>query len=132
MIKNYSKIIHLFLLFIVFSVPFLVRGLNLTGGFCNSSGGWGIVSDKKMLIFWSAVSLILLFCFLRNSQKKILKLGIWFVFLGGASNLFERIYWGCVFDYLKIFSWYPAFNLGDVLVVLGTILVLAVLLAPSF
>lgn len=49
--------------------------------------------------------------------------GLWLIAFGGASNLFERIYWGRVDDYWHIGR--VGFNLADVVIIAGAGIVLA-------
>lgn len=45
-------------------------------------------------------------------------LACWSIFAGAASNLFDRLYWGYVVDYIH-FSFGSTFNLADVMIVMG-------------
>lgn len=56
--------------------------------------------------------------------------GLWLIALGGASNLLERIVWGQITDYWHVGR--LEFNLADVAIVAGAILVIYFLYACPF
>jgi len=45
------------------------------------------------------------------------------LFSGGLSNFLERIFFGCVLDYISI-PFFPIFNVADVLLTLGVVVLL--------
>ena len=77
-----------------------------------------IISGVVLVIF------ILLFFKYLKTGKILLLSGFLLVIFGGASNLFDRIYYGYVIDFIKIFILpISIFNIADVLIFLGLILV---------
>ncbi|MCD5382856.1 signal peptidase II [Candidatus Gracilibacteria bacterium] len=47
--------------------------------------------------------------------------------IGGAlGNLYERIFFGKVTDFISVFSWFPTFNLADSFIFIGVCLALRV------
>lgn len=84
---------------------------------------FGILINKNILIIVNFLILFFLcfkvFEFYKTSNIKLCI--IYFViFLGGSSNLIDRIFYNGVLDYIKILIW-PIFNLADVLIVVGVI-----------
>lgn len=81
----------------------------------NLSGVLGIVPAA-----WSMIGLggILVWIGASNSWS----LGAALILAGGISNLFDRILWGQVIDYLNFFK-LTVFNLADVLLMIGAVLV---------
>lgn len=69
--------------------------------------------------------ILLLFFLVRNKDRVLLSTGILLVVVGGISNLFDRIYYGFVIDFIwiKILP-ISTFNLADVLIFLGMICLL--------
>lgn len=55
---------------------------------------------------------------------------LWIVLAGAVSNLFERIIFGGVVDYLKVL-FIPVFNFADILIVAGVILFCFSLIFPN-
>lgn len=55
-------------------------------------------------------------------EKKFL-LGMFFVGIiaGGLSNLVDRLYYNGVIDYIKLFDWFPIFNIADLLITLSVV-----------
>jgi len=92
---------------------------------CNTIGAWGLITNQAVIKGGGILILLLILYLGYNAKYKRAKLGWILLFVGGASNLYERFSQGCVTDYLKVVSWYPAFNLADILIVAGIILLLA-------
>lgn len=107
-----------------------------------------LVSDKSIvfknpkLYFWNvnsvllyiisgAILLLLIFLFFKtlNLKKKnkkterrnfLLSAGLLFIIFGGASNLFDRIFFGYVIDWIRVFFLpISIFNIADIMIVLG-------------
>lgn len=91
---------------------------------CNPDSAWGLVSNGAVIKL-GGVGLLLIILYLGyNAKTNLARLGWALVFLGGASNLYERFTKGCISDYWKPLGWYPAFNAGDVVIVAGIIIVM--------
>ncbi|MBZ9572277.1 signal peptidase II [Patescibacteria group bacterium] len=90
--------------------------------------------NSSLLYFLiGAVTLLLLFLFFRSWQKKdfLLITGFSLIILGGLSNLFDRIYFGYVIDWIKVFFLpISIFNIAD-LMIIGGIICLIFRLAKS-
>lgn len=71
-----------------------------------------------------AVLLLLIFLFFWSFKKKdfILTLGSSLIILGGLSNFFDRLYFGYVIDWIRIFILpISIFNIADVMIIGGII-----------
>lgn len=89
--------------------------------FCNTLGPWG-VSVGGMTLFFLDLLLIAAFGFaLWKSDARSESVAIAMIFSGGLSNLSDRIFFGCVRDFLVI-PWFPSFNLGDVYLTVGAVM----------
>lgn len=95
---------------------------------CNYSSAWGLIQGQTIIKIGGFLLLILILVVWYNTNNILIRLGLILIFIGGASNLWERFRIGCVRDYFKIFDWWPTFNLADILVFLGFIIVLVVLI----
>jgi len=86
---------------------------------------------QELLIIFSVIFLFLLFVFLikKGKQNFLLSFFLLLIGLGGLSNLFDRIFYGFVVDYLWVFfipfSW---FNFADVMIFFGCLLSLRLVL----
>ncbi len=68
------------------------------------------------------VVLIFISCFVYETiVKKRFSLYLWLLALGGAGNVFARIVWGSVWDYICLPILPFCFNLSDVLISLGVV-----------
>ncbi len=88
------------------------------------------ISFNSTLLYFliGAVLLLLLFLFFRSWQKKdfLLTTGFSLIILGGLSNFFDRIFFGYVIDWMKIFILpISIFNIAD-LMIIGGIIILVV------
>lgn len=87
------------------------------------------ISFNSNLLYFliGAVLLLLLFLFFRSWQKKdfLLMAGFSLIILGGLSNFFDRVFFGYVIDWLKIFILpISIFNIADLMIIGGiTILI---------
>lgn len=99
----------------------------------NEGAAWGLFSDAKVVIaIGTIIALILIYhfiyCFKQNKRNN-LAFGLLIGGLGG--NLIDRILFGYVRDFLDfyIFNYdYPVFNIADVCIVLGVILLIIAVL----
>lgn len=91
--------------FIAFSIP-------ISGIFLN------------YIIFLIILALIYSFL-LNNKQTTNIKAAFLFIILGASSNLFDRLKYGYVVDYLNI-KWFTVFNIADAMIVCSIFFLLLV------
>lgn len=123
-LRKLCRIIYFFslILFLVFLdqvLKFLAVNSNLLQASYNRGISFGLLPD----FWWLGINFLILtgiFIFLIKKPSLPLLL----IFGGGLSNFIDRIWWGGVIDYIRLplFPW--AFNLADVWIVLGVILIL--------
>lgn len=113
------------ILFVVFflCLHFLVRigvMISLPEALCNPAGPFGIIIPEWLILVLTFF-ILCFFCFLlvknNNSNRQ------WFIIFliaGGTGNFLERIFFGCVFDYIAI-PYFPVFNGADVLLTIGVL-----------
>lgn len=95
----------------------------------NDGAAWNILSGNRLLLILIAIVCLLLVYFLLIRGKEITKfeqVNYTLLISGIMGNLFDRIIRGYVIDYLdfKILGYYfPVFNLADIFIVIGTILI---------
>lgn len=112
------KIIFLSLLADRFSKYFFYKR-NLA--IINKGISFGLLNNK--ILFLLPILLILLFLISMLFKKCDRRFSICLMIIGGLSNLFDRLVYGGVMDFIN-FPPFPSFNLADVLVVLGMLLII--------
>jgi len=92
---------------------------------------WGIALSLPVsrFIVYPLIALILLivFFFLYINYKKrnyFLIWGLSLIFVGAVSNLIDRIHYGYVVDYINFIGFFPVFNLADMMIIVGSGLIL--------
>ncbi len=95
----------------------------------NTGGAWSILNKHSyILIIFSVIALILLFRFMITFKKNTRNSIAFALTISGIiSNLADRIFLGYVRDFLDftIFNYdYPIFNIADVAIVIGVILLI--------
>jgi signal peptidase II len=116
-----------FLLFLILIMmdqisKYLIRS---EGGFyvCNKNIAWGIrIPEIHFWIFWLVmIFLLFFFSYKKGVQNYIFPFIL--ILSGAISNVIDRLTFGCVIDFIDLRFW-PIFNLADVFLVLGAILLL--------
>lgn len=95
----------------------------------NNGAAWSVLNNHTyLLISVGIISLIFLILYQRKFKiTKLNMIAFGLVYGGLLGNLYDRLVYGYVIDYLKfyIFSYeYPVFNLADIAIVTGFILVI--------
>ena len=96
----------------------------------NTGGAFSIfMGSTFLLIVISFLILLGIFTYIykNNIRNRVSLMGFGLLIGGAMGNLFDRIFYGYVIDYLdfKIFGYgYPIFNLADSFVVIGAIILL--------
>lgn len=92
----------------------------------NTGGAWSIFSNSTLfLTIFSATASILLiiFLYLSKNNSKSFHIAIGFIIGGALGNLFDRICFGYVRDFIKLeFINFPIFNLADSFLTVGIVL----------
>jgi lipoprotein signal peptidase len=90
---------------------------------CNAWGAFGM-PFSPFTLFILALSAFLLFFYGWRAAKDFSEEWPWLVLIAsGMSNFSERLMYGCVTDYVFL-SHLPAFNAADVLLTIGTAVIL--------
>lgn len=95
----------------------------------NEGAAWGIFSNKKAIIlFGTLLSAIIIYHFIytfKTNRRNNLAFG--FLIGGLSGNLLDRVMFGYVRDFLDFYIFkydYPVFNMADVSIVIGVILLI--------
>lgn len=122
------------------SLPVIPGLLHLT--YVENTGiAWGLLADvgadgRWLLTFISAIAAlgIALYALHTPPQERLAQWGMALVLGGVLGNLTDRLFRGAVVDFLDLFigryRW-PTFNLADLVITLGALLLLADALRPS-
>jgi len=89
----------------------------------NTGIAFGLFKNNNlfMILVISLIIIILLYFYNKEKNKVFsLKIAITMLISGVVGNLIDRIYYGFIVDYID-FSFWPAFNLADSLIVIGSI-----------
>ncbi len=91
------------------------------GSACNTFGPFGIAIPSLVLIGIGGTALIGVFVWISLfADRRNFIWGLLFL-SGGASNLYERVIFGCTLDYFHPFIWFPVFNLADVFLTMAVL-----------
>ena len=88
-------------------------------------------NQKILYLLIGAVLLLLLFLFFKTLKQKnfLLTTGFSLIILGGLSNFFDRLYFGYVIDWIRIFILpISIFNIADIMIVGGIICLILALI----
>ncbi|OGD87902.1 hypothetical protein A3J17_01860 [Candidatus Curtissbacteria bacterium RIFCSPLOWO2_02_FULL_40_11] len=85
---------------------------------CNRGIAFGIGGDFTILIL---IVVGLVFWILTQEKRFLPTIGLALIFAGGISNVVDRIYFGCVRDFITLGS-FPSFNLADSAIIIGAII----------
>lgn len=86
-------------------------------------GPWLIITIGLIII---AITIYLILFKLKRSEK----ISFFLILLGAISNLIDRLQYGFVIDYFDL-KWFTIFNLADVLITLGTAMLIFSLFKKS-
>ncbi len=98
----------------------------------NFGAAFGIFSGNSTFLNALVIALcvaVLLAILFYPRMTRLGSAGLWLVLAGGVSNLYDRLRFGYVIDFLEFeFMRFPVFNLADVCVVVGCALTFIALL----
>ncbi len=95
----------------------------------NRGAAFGIFKDKRIILvgFTTIVIAVMIYYLLKNkSMNKLLRVSLILIIAGAIGNLIDRVLLGYVVDFFhlyigNVFDW-PVFNVADISIVFGTIL----------
>lgn len=88
---------------------------------CNASGPWGLAIPLPILIVF-AIGILAWMISIQWKQKH-LHASFLLIIAGGTGNLLDRIWGGCVIDFISALN-FPLFNSADIFLSLGCFLIL--------
>ena len=101
----------------------------------NTGAAFGILKGQTFFLsIFSFLVIISLFIYIykkQNSLKMFHLIGIGMILGGTAGNLYDRIVYGYVIDFIKLnFIDFPIFNIADLFINIGIILIFLAFLIP--
>ncbi len=104
-------------------ISFFAREYQKEGVTCNTEGPFGVqVSLWLLLIIFFGAAWFFLRQWWKEEEKR--RAFFWLLLMAaGASNLMERLFFGCVFDFLAL-PFLPLFNVADVVLTVSVIFLL--------
>lgn len=95
----------------------------------NRGAAFGMFKDKRIILvgFTTIVIAVMIYYLLKNkSMNKLLRVSLILIIAGAIGNLIDRVLLGYVVDFFhlyigNVFDW-PVFNVADISIVFGTIL----------
>ena len=96
----------------------------------NTGAAWSILADNRyiVLLLSGVIIMGIIWYVYKEKPTRLLCKVAYSLILGGAlGNFIDRLYYGYVIDFIdvKIFGYnYPIFNMADVFIVLGVILLI--------
>jgi signal peptidase II len=89
----------------------------------NTGAGFGVLAGQNWLFIGAALLVILMIIYFYNKiiYDRLLVFASAFILAGTVGNMMDRLFFGRVIDYLD-FAFWPTFNLSDVSLVIGVIL----------
>ncbi len=123
-IDQISKIMALKYLTTVSTIPIIENIFHLTY-VENRGAAFGMFENNQIIFVVVAVvaSIYGIYYLTNNKVHLIGKFAIILIISGAMGNLIDRVRWGFVVDYFDVrFIWEYVFNIADILVVVGTII----------
>lgn len=96
----------------------------------NTGGAWGMFSGNVPILALISFSVVLVLIYFLKEEKQLNKLSITYyglLFAGIIGNLIDRLFLGYVIDFFNFYIFgydYPVFNIADIFIVLGIILMI--------
>jgi len=119
----WSTLSVVFFLLCLQGIGFFAREYQRDGAACNSEGPFGLQINFWLILI---AFFIATWFFLRQwwREEEVKTAFFWLLLLAaGTSNLLERLFFGCVFDFLAL-PFLPLFNVADVVLTVSVIFLL--------
>lgn len=99
----------------------------------NRGAAFGILQDSRLFFIILTIAIVvgLIYYFVKNykTNPKILNIALALVISGALGNFYDRLFQGYVVDFLEFaFVRFPVFNVADILVTVGSFLIIIYLL----
>lgn len=118
----------------IFTITFFVADRVLKSYFVNQGSyvlnlgvALGMISTNPelVMVIQSLVTSLMIFLLFRSKSEKWIKYSMVSIILGSLSNLLDRFMYNGVVDYIDLWI-FPKFNLADIMVILGILLIIVI------
>ncbi len=129
--NNYlRKFFYFFIFFVLLTIDQVSKYLIRTrGGFyiCNQNLAFSF--SLPLILFWIIWFFIVFWLGWMLYKKYFLAETFYLILIlaGALSNMLDRVYYGCVIDFIDLHFW-PIFNLADTFIVVGVLILIFKLL----
>lgn len=95
----------------------------------NRGAAFGILQDSRLFFLILTIIIVgyLLYYFIKNykTNKRLLNISLAFIITGALGNFYDRLFNGYVVDFIDFaFFEFPVFNIADIFVTVGSILMI--------
>ncbi len=95
----------------------------------NRGAAFGILQDSRLFFIILTIIIVgyLLYYFIKNykTNKRLLNISLAFIITGALGNFYDRLFNGYVVDFIDFaFFEFPVFNIADIFVTVGSILMI--------
>lgn len=99
----------------------------------NTGAGFGILKGyTTLLIIVNVLALIFLFyVYIKSKKSYLANISMVLIIAGAIGNLIDRLFFGYVTDFVN-FTFWPAFNLADISVSIGALILAYCLLSDKY
>lgn len=111
-----SRALLLSLLLFIIDRVFKLISLNSDYAVINPGIAFGLFPGSSLIL------MIVGLLFLITIRLVVFRWGIVLIFIGGLSNLLDRIFYNGVVDYIRPGYIFPDFNIADVLIIAGSLM----------
>lgn len=90
----------------------------------NKAAAFGLFGHNRIIfaaVAIVAIAAIVIYIFKRKGANSILASALGLILGGAAGNLFDRIRFGCVIDFIDLRVW-PVFNIADSCITIGALI----------
>ena len=97
---------------------------------CNKNIAWSLPIEPAFFYpLWMVIFVFLAYS-LASGKNSNQQLALVFILSGAVSNIFDRLQYGCVIDFIDLRIW-PVFNLADIYITIGMVIILKRMLKKS-
>lgn len=89
----------------------------------NRGGIWGMGGDYWIWVSGMGLVGVMVY-YLKAKLSWIYRFSLVLLIAGGVGNLYDRVYYGAVVDWIHPLSWFAWFNLADVFINLGLAIII--------
>lgn len=115
----------------------IIRGFLYFAYVENTGGAWSILSNATWLLALISISAVVGITYYLFKKKPNMHyfVSLCLIVSGGAGNLFDRVFYGAVVDFIETYPFgynFPIFNVADIFVVCGSFYMIAYMIYEEY